>query len=259
MATLDEIYTEMFGDNKPTKTNLKCPVTGKPLWAEPVEEEGFLIRDPSHFYFTEDQPEHRYERHPFSWNLFRKIYGGTRRMGTKAQAYFRLEEDETWTELYYPEGLDELVPVGTEDSEIKKKIELQEINKQISELEYRKRILEGGITLPIAKKVTAKTIGMDLVPVQPMSAPTGDSILSILDIRYSGEETIYPYTVTEDNIDEVRSNWDLEKYKQHELHGPIQVGDVIDEWSHGGALSMRAGESVIRDGVEIYSRLTKMS
>ena len=43
------------------------------------------------------------------------------------------------------------------------------------------------------------------------------------------------------------------------VESPIQVGDVVDEWKYGGALSMRMGEMIVRNGIEIYSRLTAMS
>ena len=255
MSSLDQVYRDIFGERKPEKTELKCPVTGKNLWAEPTEIE---VRDPSHFYFAEDHPEHRYERHPFSWNLFRKIHGGTRTMGSKALAYYRLEEDNTWTEMYYPKGLDKLVPKNTSQREIDLLIEIQELKRKNSELEYGKRISKGEPLLPKAMKVSAKTISSDLVPVQPMSEPKG--LLTVLDTRYDGyKEIVYPYLVTDENIEEIKKTWNLEKYKNYPVHGEVKIGDLIDEWKHGGPLSMRAGECIIRDGVEIYSRLTKMS
>jgi hypothetical protein len=43
-----------------------------------------------------------------------------------------------------------------------------------------------GNLLPIAQQVSARTLGLDLVPVQPMEAPTG--LLEYMDFRYEDRE-----------------------------------------------------------------------
>jgi hypothetical protein len=91
-----------------------------------------------------------------------------------------------------------------------------------------------------------------------MNLPSG-SLLPYLEYVVKHQEKEYPMTVTEENIEKLSREWNLKIYKKYPEHGDLRVGDVIDEWSHGGPLSMRAGENVIRDGVEIYTRLTKMS
>ena len=84
---------------------------------------------------------------------------------------------------------------------------------------------------------------------------------NLFDIEYvyNTVEIVYPYLVTNETLNNLRIIWGLEKYKMFGTYGDLQSGDTIDEWKHGGPLSMRWGESIIRDGVEIYSRLTAMS
>lgn len=240
---------------EPKKTRLRCPISGDILIAEPVVRH---VRDSSHFYYAENHKEYRYERHPFSWNLFRRVYGGTRKMGSKALQYFRLNDDDSWTEMIQPEGFDDLVEIGTSEKEIKKLIKEQKKKKKQAEKDYQERLANGLPTLPIAIKFEPKSIAMELVSVHPMAEPTG--LLETIDVVYSTEKEIsYPYIVTADIIEEVKSYWPLEKYDKYKEFGDIQIGDVIDEWKHGGALSMRMGEMIVRDGIEIYSRLTAMS
>lgn len=244
-------------DRKPEPTHLKCPISGDTLWAEPVERH---VMDPSHFYYAENHKQYRYERHPFSWRLFRRVYGGTRIMGSKALQYFRLNEDDySWTELLKIEGLNELVEVGTSEKEIKRLIKEQKKKQKLADKEYKRRLASGEPVFPMLMAVQPKSIAMELVSVKPIAEPSG--LANIIDIVYvTGEEKVcYPYTVTAENIEEVKANWPLEKYSKYEKFGDIQIGDVIDEWKHGGALSMRKGEMIVRNGVEIYSRLTAMS
>jgi len=161
--------------------------------------------------------------------------------------------------MFEPEGLDSLVEVGTSQKEIDRLIEEQKEKKRLAEIEYKRRIESGEPLLPIMMRVQPQTVGMDLVSVQPMTAPSGKA--SIMDVVYvTNEDKIsYPYSVTEENIEEVKKNWELTKHAKYSEHGEIQVGDVIDEWKYGGALSMRKGEMIVRDGIEIYTRLTAMS
>lgn len=241
-------------DEKPEVTDLICPNSGFRLMAEPVER---WVMDPSHFYFAEGAPNFRYERHPFSWMTFRQIHGGDRRMGSKVIKWWKLNHDRTWTEMMEVEGVEGIIPLDTPQSEIDLLKEINLHKKRIAQLEYEARLASGAPLLPIAKKVEARTISSDLVAVKPMKAPSGD--LFVIQPDYNSYQIQYPFKVNDENIQVIREQWNLEKYKQHKVHGDIMIGDTIDEWKHGGPMSMRAGEMVVRDGIEIYSRLTRMS
>jgi len=259
MKTLDELEKEIFGDGSPKPTNLTCPVTGARLMAEPVERE---VRDPSHFYFTEGHPEYRYERHPFSWNLFRQVYGGERRIGTKALRYWKLEESPAtkplWVEMVKPEGLGEVVPIDTPKSEIDLMIEKKALEHQIRNLEFQLRLLNGDPIFPMIKRVEAVSVGLNLVPIRPMEKATTATMY--IDHIHEDKKILYPFIVSSENIEDVKKDWlRLPEYEKYYIYGDIKIGDTIDEWEYGGALSMRMGECVIRDGIEIYSRLTAMS
>lgn len=66
------------------------------------------------------------------------------------------------------------------------------------------------VLMPMAARVAAQTVGLDLVAVQPMSLPKG--LLSFMDFNYSGEtpdrnESVYHQEVVERNEERVRQSW----------------------------------------------------
>jgi hypothetical protein len=66
------------------------------------------------------------------------------------------------------------------------------------------------VLMPMAARVAAQTIGLDLVPVQPMSLPTG--LLTFMDFNYSGDTPnrngrVYHQEVVEINEERVRQSW----------------------------------------------------
>ena len=74
--------------------------------------------------------------------------------------------------------------------------------------------------LPIAHQVAARTIGMDLVSVQPMAAPKG--LLHYIDYHYSGA----PETITVNRPREVTRPRRLDRESIHEKWGDL-IKDVL--------------------------------
>ena len=260
--SLDDIFREYFGKKEPKETHLECPITGSMLMSDGCDRG---VMDPDHFYFAESDPSVRYARHPFTWTLFRLVNGDTTRTGAKASRYFNLIDEKYWVEMLKHEGLDDLLPINTPKKEVKAKIKEAKLAKEERKRKYAEGVANGSIIpLPISiVKSDAKLISADLVPVQPMSAPSG--MLYYSEFSYTNPEDIreskYPYTVNEINIDEITAIWDVKKYTTYVEHGDIQIGDVINEWNDGGwtSLAGRAGEDVVRNGEIIYKRLTRMS
>lgn len=93
---------------------------------------------------------------------------------------FFAREDERWKEfeshiVWGNTTRTIYLPIDTPDDEV------EEIKKILSE---GGTTLWGGSVLPIAQKIAARTIGMDLVAVKPMSMPNATLIYS--DFVYSG-------------------------------------------------------------------------
>lgn len=238
----------------PKMTNLKCPITGDYLLKEPLE---MFVMDPTHYYFAEFHPEIRYGRHPFEWNIFRQVYNGDIR-GASPLSIWRLDEG-TWIELIKVDGLDELIQANTPAREIELLKKIQQLEQEIRNLKSEDQ-LYNGIVFPQIKRVESKTIASELVSVAPM--PTPKFLNSMyFDVKIGEIKAIheFPYVVTEENLEAVRKEWDLEKYEAFKKFGPIQVGDKVDKWEYGGPLSMRKGEMIIREKEIIYKKLTAMS
>lgn len=262
MPTLDEMHKRIFGDVKPEETNLRCPISGDILMALPVERG---VMDPMYLYEAKNNPEYRYGRHPFSWSIFTQYPRGSNGWFDKGISYWRLEDDGSWTKMIHVKELSgKLFVDGTPRSEIN-----AEIKKEKERLEERRKYLaeqpEEALNFPTFTKILAKTITQDLVPVKPMSIPEGKTFY--IDSKVNDEPRIvYPYLVTEENLQETIEKWTLpihnwgkENLINFEKFGTIQTGDTIDELVTGGALSMRHYEHVVRNGEIIYKRLIAMS
>jgi hypothetical protein len=107
---------------------------------------------------------------------------------------------------------------------------------------------------PIVKNVNAKTIADDIQPVYP-EKPLNDysSAFEIKESKMPRTVSGYhPYVVDETNIEVTKQLFKIED---------VQIGDTVEEWDHGGwgALAGRAGISLMRNGIELKSILTRMS
>ena len=102
---------------------------------------------------------------------------------------YRLDDDRNFKSPVYGEVfLKELVDIFAYDEDYTKSIVNEWALKQKSNVDLTffwttKELLFEGI-FPIVQAVAARTIGLDLVSVQPMSAPTGE--LMYFDVQYSG-------------------------------------------------------------------------
>jgi len=254
--TLDEIHNRIFGEQKPLPTILTCPITGKLLWSLPVEHH---VMDASHYYFPEGDRKIIFERHPFSWSLFR--HTNSTSLGGKVISWWRLNDDNSWTSMIEIKGLDGVYERDIPYETIKKLLAEHRKEKKKRHKEYQERLKSGLPVLPNAIKINASCLGTDLVVVEPMGLPTGNLMYFDIVVNKENDTVKYPYTVTSMNVDDVNDAWDLHKYSMYETYGDIKIGDTITEWDNGGALSLslRRGEYVVRDGIEIYKRLTAMS
>jgi hypothetical protein len=101
----------------------------------------------------------------------------------------RLDDDRKFKSPVYGEVfLKELVDIFAYDEDYIKSIVNEWALKQKSNVDLTffwttKELVFKGI-FPIVQAVAARTIGLDLVSVQPMSAPTGE--LMYFDVQYSG-------------------------------------------------------------------------
>lgn len=261
--TLDDAYLRIFGDGKPTITNLTCPLTGQVLWSVPVDQH---TMDASHFYFPEGHRKIIFERHPFSWSIFRQT--NTESFGGKVITWWNLEKDNSWTQYIEIPGTNEIVPITTSKKEIKAIKDKIAKDKKERKRAYDERIASGWIdpfaSIKIAK-VSMNTIANNLIPIVPMAAPSGSSFY--MEFRYndnSEQEPTYPYLITEENVEETKLIWNSKEHnwgRQPADYKDIKVGDTIDVWDNGGglSLSLRKFELVMRDGIEIYRRLIAMS
>lgn len=114
----------------------------------------------------------------------------------------------------------------------------------------RKRNETYSLISPIIRQVTAKSIASDLLVVEPVKP----SIDFLFDITKSNpmQEPIYHQIVTDENFHLIK------KWLRTE---DVLIGDTIEYWDDGGweQLAGRAGISLMRDGKQIKSILTRMS
>lgn len=254
---------------------MKCPISGNPLSYIGHEE---WVMDPDSYYVSSRlDKRYKFARHPFSWKLFRLIEINGKPCDKR---YFRLNDDDTWTEMTRVKGLDGLYPLDTSNWDVFKLRFKKRWSSWMRKLKnwwkygvLRKKRNE--VQFPIIGKVHAKTIAQDLVPVQPLAAPS--SSLFHAEYVYKAESemekvdterkpqitkeqthlaehvTGHLRTVTEDNLEQTKKDFKNDN---------IQVGDEVYEWDMGGwmSLSGRSGEIIVRNETEfITARLTKMS
>lgn len=144
----------------PRDTGLLCPITGSRLMCIGYEAH---VMDGETFYEAESDPNVKFSTHPFNSGVYY----------TKDR-YF-VSENGKWTEYIRVKGLSTIVPIDTPQSEIDELIRVAEEKREKSSREYEGKLYAGEITnfFPLAIKVEAKTIAMDLVKVEPMAAPSG--------------------------------------------------------------------------------------
>jgi hypothetical protein len=102
---------------------------------------------------------------------------------------YRLDDDRKFKSPVYGEVfLKEIVDIFGYDEDYTKSIVNEWALKQKSDVDLtffwttKEQLFEG--VFPIVQAVAARTIGLDLVSVQPMLAPTGE--LMYFDVQYSG-------------------------------------------------------------------------
>lgn len=126
-------------------------------------------------------------------------------------------------------------------------------NKESAET-FLSKLENPPLDFPIVKNVNAKTIADDIQPVYP--AKPSQPYTGVFEIKESKmPRTIsgyHPYSVNETNIEETKELFNYDD---------VQIGDNVEEWDMGGwgALAGRAGISLMRNGVELKSKLTMMS
>jgi hypothetical protein len=160
---------EHFEKNE-IETNLLCPITGERLiWIG----SDVHVMDPDSFYKPTNTPNIIYARHPFSYNLFRLVENSYNHC-QPGKKFFRLNEDNSWTEMILIKEIDKLVEIDTNQEEIDKLISKILEEKRKKKEDYDEKVRNGQIT-PITidiKKVEAQQIGLDLVEVKPLSPPS---------------------------------------------------------------------------------------
>lgn len=103
---------------------------------------------------------------------------------------YKLNDDRNFKSSVYGDiFLKEIIDIFGYDEDYSKNIVNEWALKQKSDVDLRyfwttKEPIFDSV-LPIIQRVAARTIGLDLVSVQPMSAPTGQ--LTYLDFQYSGD------------------------------------------------------------------------
>jgi hypothetical protein len=169
--TLDDVYVNIFGDKKPMVTNLTCPITGQILWSIPTDNH---VMDGSHFYYPEGHREIIFERHPFSWRFFRQT--NTEIFSGKVITWWKLEDDNSWTQYIKVKGIPEIIPINTSKKEIKAIKDKIAKDKKERKRAYDEKVASGWIdpfaSIKIAN-VNMSNIANDLIPVIPMTAPLG--------------------------------------------------------------------------------------
>ena len=145
----------------PRDTGLKCPITGSRLMYVGYEPH---VMDGESFYEAESDPSIKFSSHPFNRGVYYQV-----------ERYFVIEDDGSWKEYKRVKGLDGIVPVDISPLELYAMLHAAEEERERRSREYEGRLYAGEITnlFPLAIKVQAKTVAMDLVAVKPMEMPTG--------------------------------------------------------------------------------------
>ena len=123
--------------------------------------------------------------------LFEYYYIDTSEIGNDG-IYYKLNENK-WKSVHNGDKLiNEIVTVfGLEDIDDSVKIIINDWAATIKpdiDLEFYWKTMEDLIGFPIAQRIMVQTIGMDLVPVMPLSAPRGE--LMYMDFQYDNNEPI---------------------------------------------------------------------
>lgn len=227
------------------REELTCPITGGALVHKGQTKDGLV-----HYYQSENNPAYRYWRYRLDWTVL-ELPGENR--------HFHVCEGEM------PEVErvgDKWMPITASESE-----------RQAVLSDYRKRQLHlmTNMQAPVVKNLQARTLGMDLVPVSPLTRTENGGF----EINYSfvtePNKTVTNATrpsvdpkdcplveyitglllvVDQQNISEVIL-----------LHKQAQLGDRLYEWDMGGwhSLSGRAGDALFRDDELISNRITRFS
>ena len=154
------------------KTNLICPISGGILYSE---KEDRNIRDASTFYVSDLGKNIVFERHPFSWSIFRQISGVNRYYGGNVLSWWRLNDDGSWTSMIKVKDTDILLPFDTTTEEINRVRDEELYKRKESQRLYKEALERGEITplLSTFKEIFTKSINFNLVSVKPMNGPTG--------------------------------------------------------------------------------------
>lgn len=160
----------------PAPTELLCPITGSKLLYIGTEQD---VMDPDAWYSPESNSQIIFARHPFSRKIFRQI--DRKSLYAKALRYFRLNDDNSWTELKKIPNGDDLFPINTPEDDpswIEScQVAFDRVERQRQQNEYWDQHPEED------PRVRSKCIASELVSVQPMSAPLG--ILNYVDFVYN--------------------------------------------------------------------------
>ena len=268
-------------DSKGKPSGMKCPITGSDLIYDGYD---YGTMDGDSYYHSESDPSLKWEKNMRSFYLeliHEEENWMSWRERTEARRYFRQDDEGKWIEYFAKISVSQtrMFPIETSMIDVYNILQLDITEKELREKEYERKVASGEIdphAFPVAIKIAARTIGTDIIGVEPTSIPaaeaksdartwTKDQIeikplpapighLFYLDyvIQLVKEEPDYPYNVTKENFEAVKKNWEK---------ADLQIGDQITQWDKGGwgSLAGRAGEHIRRNGKIVASRLTKMS
>ena len=167
----------MFQQDKKTNTGLLCPITNSPLWYVGSEHH---VMDPDSFYSPESDDSVIFARHPFSWKLFRLVE--SKSMWSQAIRYFRLNDDNSWTEMKEAPHTNSMFPIDDFSPEWEAACQegLENLRKRKETEKYWEENPDKD------PRVKAKLVSTELIEVKPMSAPTGT--LYYLDFKYESTD-----------------------------------------------------------------------
>jgi hypothetical protein len=157
-----------------SETGLFCPITGKPLLYVGYETD---VMDADSWYSPEDDDTIIYARHPFSWKLFRLV--DSKSMHSKELRYFRLNDDNSWTEMKEAPHTNSVFPI--DDFSPEWEAACQEGLENLRKRKEREAYWEKHPNED--PRIKSQLVSTELIEVKPMSAPTG--ILFYFDYKYN--------------------------------------------------------------------------
>lgn len=232
------------------RTEIICPLSGGNLVYTGATSDGYV-----HFYESETNQGIRYRRYRLDWTVL-ELRGGDMR-------------------FFYINGSEAIEVAKIGDKWLT--LNATEEEKEKARTEHSKRVKHAmqNMQFPTIKNMSPKLMSDSIQPVLPSLAPTGKTLFIQTvthddevdrevvdrDARPNVSVDICPLveyitgkvgTVTNDNLDEIRTMYDDDE---------ILVGDIIYAWDMGGwsAMSGRSGESIFRGDEYIASKLLKMS